>query len=545
VCAVTATDLDVTGGTDPAVGSAAGRVGRASWRPAARFAPWWVLALALVPRVGFVLASQGGYQGTFAYDPSVYYAASDALLQGRLPYRDFVLLHPPGVAIAMTPFALFGRLVDDHAGFIAAQLGFTLLGAVNAALVVVVARRLGWGQRAAVLGGVFYAVWPGAAGAEYASRLEPLGNAAVLLGLLAYTAAERSPRRWWSVLCGAGFGFAVGVKVWWLAPLVVLLGWHLLSGRRARALWAAAGASGAVLLVCAPFFLAAPHRMIRMVLLDQTSRPYMGTVADRLATMTGANDLTRGWPEAALVLLAIAGGLGAAELCRRAVRRPHGRLPVAWLVSAVALLAAAPSYFPYYNDFLAPAAALVVAAAATTNGRSTGWVPSRRRAPAVVAGALALGLVVFDIVSPRPVIFSYPAAQLRPALGPARCVMSDSPMALIELNVLTRGLRNGCPNWVDVTGRSFDLDERPVYPGAPVVDRMYDARWQRALTRYLLAGDRLTVFRAYYTGFGVQLRYLLHIQVVLGRSSGFTVWQTKPLVRPRPPRPHPGRPRVR
>jgi hypothetical protein len=83
----------------------------------------------------------------------------------------------------------------------------------------------------------------------------------------------------------------------------------------------------------------------------------------------------------------------------------------------------------------------------------------------------------------------------------ARCVMSDSPMALIELDVLDRDLRHGCPNWIDVTGQAFRLGLGN--------HRKVNLRWQRRFTRYLLSGDRLTLFRPANTGISRELHYII------------------------------------
>ena len=69
-------------------------------------------------------------------------------------------------------------------------------------------------------------------------------------------------------------------------------------------------------------------------------------------------------------------------------------------------------------------------------------------------------------------------------------------MGLIGLNALDRNLANGCPNWVDVTGRTYapDMDVRG--EDGRRVARMANARWQRALRDYLLSGDAVIIMRA-------------------------------------------------
>jgi alpha-1,2-mannosyltransferase len=54
-----------------------------------------VAALAFVIRLMPFLTG-GGLGSCGRYDDGACYAASDALTLGRVPYRDFVFVHPPG-----------------------------------------------------------------------------------------------------------------------------------------------------------------------------------------------------------------------------------------------------------------------------------------------------------------------------------------------------------------------------------------------------------------------------------------------------------------
>jgi len=51
----------------------------------------------------------GGLAGLGNYDDGVYYASGTALLNGILPYRDYVFLHPPGIVVMLAPFGLAGQ----------------------------------------------------------------------------------------------------------------------------------------------------------------------------------------------------------------------------------------------------------------------------------------------------------------------------------------------------------------------------------------------------------------------------------------------------
>src|SRR5690348_11885397 len=70
---------------------------------------WWalglILALAFAVRIAPVLRG-GDLLGLHGYDDGVYFGASIAITQGQLPYRDFLLLLPPGQPVALLPFAL-------------------------------------------------------------------------------------------------------------------------------------------------------------------------------------------------------------------------------------------------------------------------------------------------------------------------------------------------------------------------------------------------------------------------------------------------------
>ncbi len=104
-----------------------------------------------------VLSHSGGLSGLLGYDQGVYFSAAEALVWGRLPYRDFLFLHPPGVVVALAPLGVLARLTHDSWGIEVARVTAVLLGAANAGLVALAARRAG--PVAAATAGAFYAVW--------------------------------------------------------------------------------------------------------------------------------------------------------------------------------------------------------------------------------------------------------------------------------------------------------------------------------------------------------------------------------------------------
>ena len=454
------------------------------WATLAR--PGVIFALAATVRVSALLLSRGGITRDPGYDQSVYYAAADSFLHGRMPYRDFVLLHPPGVMLALTPFAALGRATTDLTGFAAGNLAFALLGSLNAALVYLIARRLGLSTLAASIGGVFYAVWFGAVYAELTSRLEPLGSFAFLCGVLALVRArpERPGRS--ALLAGVGLGCALSVKAWWLAPLIVIAIW--LACRRGGLRRAGAylgGVALALVVVDGPFFAMAPSQMFHMVGLDQLGRNAFVARTTRLGWMSTLEAVQplhgRALLAAAALFVVVLGGV-----CLAAWQFRPARLFVVLAVLQAFVLVAAPPFFHFYVEYLAASFAIVVAAAAHARG-SPAWVRVRRGIlMAVVAGAACV-TILGSLARPVSFINPFPADALADDLPASRCVMALSPLALIELDALTKNLDDGCPQWVDATGRTYtSLDPAN---GKGRRSRAENLKWQTDLRNYLFSGN--------------------------------------------------------
>ncbi len=491
---------------------------RSVWMSPRAFLPVvGVFLLGCVLRVGVVVLSSGGLRGTFGYDASVYYAAADSFVHGRMPYGDFVLLHPPAGMLALAPFAAFGALTTDHTGFVAANLTYSALGAVNAVLVWAITMRANCGRAAALLAGALYAVWFGAIDAEFVARLEPLGNFAFLCGLLLLVGSD-SPSNRRAALAGGAVAVAVSVKLWWGVPLLVLIAWQCrpaTPGRRPLAFLV--GALSALVIVNGAFFFTAPSSMWRMVVTEQLGRQADTPVTDRLTSLT---TIRSGFPDLhgtgeLLILIAI-GGLTVA-IAAAAWRSRWGPIIVALVVAQILVIVIAPSYETYYADFLAPALALMVGFSAARFGRL-----ARLGRPASVGLVLAAATLTATTLS-RQVNYStpFPGRVLAHAVRHDKCVISDSPMALIELDSLSRGMTNGCQNWVDVTGYTFGI------PGlhGNHDDRPTNATWQGALQRYLLSGDAVVLVRAYRTGISRSTMKLITGYPVLRGIDGFVVYR--------------------
>jgi hypothetical protein len=188
-----------------------------------RSSVWRTAGLAaVVAAAGFLmrivpLLLGGGLHSYGRYDDGVYYTAAESLTFGRIPYRDFVFLHPPGLVLLLTPFAALGRLTSDPTGLAVGRVAFMAVGALNAVLIAMLAKR--WSWIAAALSGLLYACWMPAIYGEQSTLLEPLATTAVLTALLLMVrpGVEELTRRA-EILAGVALGIGVSIKIWYATP---------------------------------------------------------------------------------------------------------------------------------------------------------------------------------------------------------------------------------------------------------------------------------------------------------------------------------------
>jgi alpha-1,2-mannosyltransferase len=497
---------------------------RTERRPPVAVPGWaWIALLVVVAIVAFairyrLLTHPGGLDSSDVYDDGVYYAAADALVHGRLPYRDFLFLQPPGTVLVLAPFAWLGSLTRDGFGVVAARLAFMSIGAANAVLAGVLARRFGF--FAATLAGLGYAVLFPAAYSERSTLLEPLGTLGILLAVFFAERAERWPRAG-MLLAGLAAGIAVGMKIWYVVPLVVIGAFHW---RRAGRYLVGAAVSGG--LIYLPFLIAGPEPMIREVVLDQLGRPRLTeqTPLRRAASFLGSPDLHAhlakplsaifSQNKIGLVLVVVA------LVCLvAAFTVPGARVHPTLLVAAVVVLMTSPSYYLHYGALTAPFLATTVGIGAARLLRA---IPSRALAAALGALVLLSVLVLnvpVDVVKRTSVWV--PTTVLRPAAQRVQgCVMTDDPQILAALDVLSRNLDRGCPLWPDVTGYTYDRDSVEV--NGREVPRIDNAVWQQDVARYLLSGQAVIVHRA-ATALDPVTNRLVRSGPVLARSGTWTL----------------------
>ncbi len=476
----------------------------------------------------------GGFAQPNGYDPGVYYAAAAGLANGKLPYRDFTLVHPPGMALLEMPFAFLGRLTTDLTGYVAATVAVVALASYTAVLVVQVARAMGLSERGALTGGLVYALWTNAVAFEFVGRLEPVGNLFLACGLLAfYRAGEaEGPRsRRLLLLSGAAFGAAVCIKLWWIVPVAAFLGWILVRDRRVRAgCTIAVGGAVTLVVVDGPFLLASGREMWRMIVLDQLGRPDNGTEHSVAFSYLTLGNWSAGASMPQMTAIAAVGGVLLAAVIWRSWSTRAVHAVVVLLVAQLLQLWFQPIWYPFYADFITVALSLVVAAAVAGTDRapdsSRSWIRANRLPTGIVA-TLATSTAAFLITwqqgpdaSPSP----FPRAELSAALTGIPCVTSDQPMALIQLDRLSSNFQNDCPLWIDPVGRHLRLSRNlgpPSVPGTTLA-------WNQLFTRYLRSGDALVLTRD-PAALGLMPRFIAKLERdgLQVEAGGYPVYRTR------------------
>ena len=474
------------------------------------------LAAFLVRLIG-VLRGEG-LGSVLGFDDSVYFADTIAFVGGRIPYRDYNILHPPGILYLLSPFALVGRVTDDATAFALARVAVMALGAVNTFLVGLVGRRIGWGT--ALGAAALYAVWVVPTQWERTTYLVGPQTTLLLLAMLALTGrghADLTPRR--AAAAGICMGVAGAIQIWTVVPAAIIFGWLLLTFRsdvrrmaRVGAAYVAAGAATALALL-APLLLVAGPQMIQMIIFAQVARTGgsgMGRV-QRLRHLEGiptGNNAAALFPPVVVigVLLVVA-----ALVLFVAWRRPQIRLWVAVLMGQIGFLMITPVFFPHYGGWTAPLAALSIGATAAT---LIGWLrPVQRR---VAVGAFAAGLALLLAISLRPDGKPLPVTASSPDLSAARCVTADAPILLIQTGALRRDLDNGCPLLLNPKSlhHVFNADS-----GAAKAARPSQAAYQQAWLDYFGASDAALFMRldkdglstATWTAIKAQLPFEQHV----------------------------------
>ena len=363
------------------------------------------------PGPAIVPAEPAGYLlGVTQYDDGPYFGSALRLVHGVLPYRDFIIVQPPGITLLMSPAALLAQVTGTAWGMAAGRLLTVAASAAGIVLVGLLARHRG--PLAVALSCGVLAIFPGSLVAAHTVLLEPWVTLFCLIGAVAVLDRDQFARSGLRLLWGGvAFGFAGAVEVWAIIPVVVAA--VLLAREIRRAVLFVAGVAIGFCVPVIPFAAAAPRRFYNSFFAAQVFRvvPTRTPVQKRLRLMSGIGQLLHlgatGTLIAALIIVIFV--VAAFAAAWRISGRPLTGLD--WFAVATCTLVVLAflwyaQFFLHFPAFLAPFLGLSIGLAA---GRLAGAVttggiaaPATQRGPGTwaqwaVVGLAACAVVIFAV----------------------------------------------------------------------------------------------------------------------------------------------------
>ena len=431
----------------------------------------------------------GGLYARGNYDDGVHFAAAMGLVNGLLPYRDFLLLHPPGVVLFLAPFALLSWVSGEPDAVAVARLSWMVLGGVNAVLCGLVLRPLS--RLAGLVAALYYALSLGAIYVEHTTLLEPPATTLLLVTLVLtrLLGSGDGIRTRHYVVAGLLLGVSPVLKIWGVVAILVVVGGIAFRRTWRPALITLGAAAASCAAACLPFFLAAPVEMWKMVVVAQFNRRRADErMAQRLTDVlgtrewTGATGIWNHWLTATTLVLLVA-----LVIC---VIRVELRVVAALMITHGALVLTTPMWFLHYAGLTSAPIALTIGGALAA---AMGWTAGIRWLPPALA-ALAAGLVLTLAVPMTRLDLGrpFPGRSLAAAVADhPGCLTTDWPMASLQMNHMQSDLDRGCPFVVDLGGYSYYL-----YDGSYAdVSRRKHKDWQAFALEYYRSGESVIPIR--------------------------------------------------
>ena len=421
--------------------------------------------LALALRIYYQYTRPGFLLSVTEYDDGPYFGSAVRLVHGSLPYRDFVLVQPPGITLLMSPAGLLSNLTGTAWGMAIGRLLTALASTAGVVLAGLLVRHRG--LLAVAVSCAIAAVYPASVGAAHTVLLEPWLVLFCLAGAVAVFDGDKlatSTRRLaWG---GAAFGFAGSVKTWAIVPVIVLL--VLLAPQIRRAAVFAAGVAAGFAVAVLPLAALAPLSFYDSIVRAQLART--GTRAPvwhRVGDMIGI-PAARSWAHGTVLVAAVIIVVFVAGAYALTWYRSHrGPAALDWFAAAAAALVVAmvlwpPFYATHYTAFVMPFLGLALALAISrlaaddglrgarpAAGRRLGWLVAGLAGLAVLAGVIGQAAAVAKV---RP----GPAAAIQRVIPARACVLSDQVSYLLLANRFVSSTP-GCPAMVDGLGTDLAL----------------------------------------------------------------------------------------
>jgi alpha-1,2-mannosyltransferase len=455
------------GRKEPRAGRPAGSgTCRAGWRDPVNLAITVATVVALGLRVYYQYTRPGFLLGVNEYDDGPYFGSAVRLVHGVLPYRDFVLVQPPGITLLMTPAAALTYLTGTAWGLAIGRILTVAAGAAAVVLGGLLVRHRGLVAVTVTCG--ILAVYPDSVAAAHTVLVEPWLVLACLAAMVAVFDGDRlasSTRR--LALGGVAFGFGGAIEGWAIVPVLVAFVTLFCVASQRRALAFAGGVAAGFCVPCLPFVAASPHGFYQSLITAQIGyRAHAYRIGPwvRLENLAGL-PAGHSWshPVIALVALAIVGFVAAAQAIAW-LATGAGPPVLDWFamvtgVAVVLMFMWPPQFHYHFAEFFAPFLALAVglagarlAAAVTAHRARLGMAVTC--AAAVALAAMAAVQAQSESATPK-VIGPVPAAVTR-IIPAGACVLTDQVSVTLAANRFVSDVP-GCPQMVDTLGTDLAL----------------------------------------------------------------------------------------
>jgi hypothetical protein len=442
----------------------------------------------------YQLTRPGYLLGVTEYDDGVQFGDAVRLVGGVIPYRDFVVMQPPGSVLLMAPVALLAKVTGTAWGLGIARL---LTAAADIACIVLLGLLVRHrGPLAAGIACGVYAVYPDALVAAHTFLLEPWLNLFCLLAALQIFEGDQisdKPRRlgWGGVL----FGVAAAVKIWAVVPLAVMA---VLVARRPRQLRALAGGAAAGLgVLVLPFLIMAPGGLTKDVVISQFVRDNLNQPSplpplSRLKDLAGFS-LFPGLPAGllALLVLAVAAVVPLAYLAvaitTRRLPAPLDRYALISVVAVIVMFLWPYNYWSHYGGFAGPFIALVLALPAGLLRPAGRPAESGNRVMPLIAVGVIATVVIAGVglrqlaAETKLVASSTPAAAADKLIPAGSCVVTDDTSLTVSANRFTSD-QPDCSPMVDAFGTLLAMTNGQKRYASPQVLAKVEAVWRTAFS---------------------------------------------------------------
>jgi alpha-1,2-mannosyltransferase len=476
-------------------GAAAPRQGCPAWRTPVNLAIIVITLAAFALRFYYQYTRPGFLFGVTEYDDGPYFGSAVRLVHGSLPYRDFILVQPPGITLLMSPVGLLTYLTGTTWGLAIGRILTLLAGTAGVALAGLLVRHRG--LLAVILTCGIMAVYADAVAAAHTVLVEPWLVLFCLIGAVAVFDGDRitsSTRR--LVWGGVAFGFAGAVEGWAIVPVAVIAVLCLPQLKRAGLF--VAGVAAGFLVPVLPFAIAAPRQFYKSLITAQIgyrAHTVRVGVLLRLKNMIGfPYALNWSRDEVLLAVFAIVMFVLVTHVAAALVtKRPPPILD--WFATVTAFLVTLmflwpPQFHYHFAAFLAPWLALAIALPVS---RLLADIPPSTASPAArhqlgwaavgLAAVALLGLAglqarqesgLVHVIGPIP-------ATIDRIIPPGACVLTDQVSVTLAANRFVSDVP-GCSQMVDSVGTDLALSNglKP-FTGAGYVPAVA-AAWNQAFS---------------------------------------------------------------